>query len=309
MKKIYIIGAGPMAAEYVKALKKLDVDIHVIGRNETSCVAFGKEHAVSVSVTPIEKLDLSAAIVINAVSFENLAGVNIALLNSGAKVILSEKPAGLNSTEVRELVSLKKKDNCQLFVAYNRRHFASVLKLKEILKKENILSAHFEFTEWAHVIEKLNKPKISLENWFYGNSTHIIDLFIHLAGMPTKISAYKTGKLSWHPNGSIFSGAGITNKNIPFNYEANWESAGRWGLDICTDKGKYSLRPLEKLFFIPKGTVQQQEIEITEPDAGVKPGLLSQVTSLLSNEYSQLLSIEEHLINCEKVYDIILNGH
>lgn len=298
-----------MAAEYIKALKKFDVAIHVIGRNETNCIAFAKEHAVKASVIPIEKLDLSETVVINAVSFENLASVNIALLNAGAKTILSEKPAGLNSKEVRELVALKKKKDHQLFVAYNRRHFASVLKLKELLKTENILSVHFEFTEWAHVIEKLNKPRISLENWFYGNSTHIIDLFIHLAGLPKEISSYTTGSLHWHPKGSIFAGAGITEKNIPFNYEANWESAGRWGVDICTDKGKYSLRPLEKLFFIPKGTVQQQEIEITEPDAGVKPGLLSQVAALINHQHTQLLTIEEHLINCEKVYDIILNGH
>ncbi len=308
VNNIFIIGNGPMAAEYVKVLKKLNKPIYVIGRNESNCKKFTEEYKVESKNTSIENLDLKNTIVINAVSFENLYSVNAALINAGAKIILSEKPAGLNSDEITKLVELKKNRDCNLFVAYNRRHFASVLKLKEILTVEKIQSAHFEFTEWSHIIEQLNKPAISLENWFYGNSTHIIDLFIDLAGLPKEISSYKSGKLSWHSKGSIFSGAGITYKNIPFNYEANWESAGRWGLDICTEKGKYSLRPLEKLFFMPKGSVLQQEIEIVEPYSDLKPGLYNQVSSLLNSEYSKLLSIEDHLINCKSVYDIILNG-
>lgn len=297
-----------MATEYVKALRKFDVLIKVVGRNEKTSNTFGKENGVEVIVTAIEKLNLENVIVINAVSFENLADVNKQLLNNGAKIILSEKPAGLNSAEVKELETLTKNKNSQLFVAYNRRHFPSVTKLKELLSKEKLSSAHFEFTEWGHVIEKLNKPKVSLENWFYGNSTHVIDLFVHLAGLPKELSTYKTGQLNWHPKGSVFSGAGITQKNISFSYDANWESAGRWGLDICTDKGKYSLRPLEKLFFTPKGSVQQGEIEIASLHPDLKPGLFEQLNFLLNGKHDELLSIDEHFLNCQSFYDRILDG-
>lgn len=309
IKHVLLFGTGPMAAEYVKVLKKTGVPFTVVGRTKENCLKFANENEVQVIDTPIEQLNIQPfTLAINAVSFENLANVNSKLINTNIHSILSEKPAGLDSIEVRSLVKQLEGKKINFFVAYNRRHFPSVTKLKTILAQEKISSAHFEFTEWGHVIEKLNKPKASLENWYYGNSTHVIDLFIALAGLPTQLSCYKKGTLSWHPNGSVFTGAGITDKNVLFNYDANWESAGRWGVDICTEKGKYSLRPLEKLFFIPKGSVQQQEIEILVEHPDLKPGLLEQVTCAIQANDKMLLSIHEHLVNCEKVYDKILNA-
>ena len=310
IKHILLFGTGPMAAEYVKVLKKTGIPFTVIGRTKENCMKFSIENAVEVADTPIEQLTIQPfTMAINAVSFENLAKVNSQLINTNIHSILSEKPAGLNSMEVRNLATQLSDKKIYFYIAYNRRHFPSVTKLKTILTSEKISSAHFEFTEWGHVIEKLDKPKASLENWYYGNSTHVIDLFIYLAGLPTQLSCYKKGSLPWHPNGSIFTGAGITNNNVLFNYDANWESAGRWGVDICTDKGKYSLRPLEKLFFIPKGSVHQQEIEITNEHPELKPGLYEQVSYAIKGYHTMLLSLSDHLINCETVYDKILNGN
>ena len=69
--------------------------------------------------------------------------------------------------------------------------------------------------------------------WFLQNSTHVIDLaFLWPAG--PKIYALKAGKLKWHPSGAIYAGAGITDKRALFSYHANWNSAGRWSVEVMT---------------------------------------------------------------------------
>ena len=68
-----------------------------------------------------------------------------------------EKPGGINYTEINELENIVKEE-VELFVAYNRRFYQSVLQAKEEIEKDGgALSARFEFTEWSHVIEKLKK--------------------------------------------------------------------------------------------------------------------------------------------------------
>ena len=74
------------------------------------------------------------------------------------KNILVEKPAGLNKQKIMEVSELAKEKDAQVYVAYNRRYYASVLKAQEIIAEDGgVTSFNFEFTEWAHVIEKLQK--------------------------------------------------------------------------------------------------------------------------------------------------------
>ena len=103
----------------------------------------------------------------------------------------------------------------------------------------------FEFTEWPHKIDFDHYTKKELSRFFMCNSSHVVDTVFHLAGYPRDLKAMTYGHLDWHPSAAIFSGCGVTNKNILFSYSANWLSAGRWGIDINTDKGKYILKPLE----------------------------------------------------------------
>ncbi len=310
MKKVAIIGTGPMAGEYTKVCKKLNCEIIAIGRNETKCAKFSDDFNVEslcVHVNQLStKLNPANTLLINAVSFPSLFEVNTQLLRQEFTTILSEKPGAINS---KDLIALADKCNvvqANLFIAYNRRFFPAITYLKKKLDIEPATSCSFEFTEWSHVIEKLKKDDISLANWFYGNSTHVLDLFCFLAGRPTQLHTIRSGKLSWHKSGSIFAGSGITDKNIVFNYNANWESSGRWGIEICTAKGKYILKPLEKLFFIERGTLDQKEIPIENTHPDLKPGLFEQTDAFVNGKQDLLLTLQEHLMNCEALYDKVI---
>ena len=71
------------------------------------------------------------------------------------------------------------------------------------------VSVTFSFTEWLDKIKKLNKKKFILENWFFMNSLHIVDLVFNLIGNPKKLYSISNRK---HPpfRNSIFLGAGIS---------------------------------------------------------------------------------------------------
>jgi hypothetical protein len=167
---------------------------------------------------------------------------------------------------------------------------------------------HFEFTEWAHKIEPLKKAAGVKENWFFANSTHVIDLAFYLAGKPLHWKGYsKAGKLKWHPK-TNFTGAGITEKGILFSYMSNWESAGRWSVELLTDKRRIYLKPMEGISVQEKGTIAIVESQFDNSlDLQFKPGLKKQLDAYLNDDESNLLNLKAHLDLAKEVYSKIIN--
>lgn len=297
---IYLIGTGQMAIDYSSVLKSLDTPFLVVGRGIDSAKTFQDKTSVEPIVGGLENFvsenrfsDDDFAIV--ATGVEQLAVCCTQLMNAGLKRILVEKPAGLTVRDIDTLVANSSKVACEVFVAYNRRFFASVLELKKRIHLEGgVTSFNFEFTEWAHVIEKLNKSEEALQSWFISNSTHVVDLSFYLGGKPEKLASFISGGLDWHKSGSVFSGAGVSDNGALFSYSANWESAGRWSVEVLTKKNRYVLRPMEQLQVQSKGTVKLIPVEISDQlDKDYKPGLYRQVEAFLSCDRSDLCSIEE----------------
>jgi hypothetical protein len=170
---------------------------------------------------------------------------------------------------------------------------------KRIEEDGGVTSFHFEFTEWSHQIRNLNKHKTELENWFLGNSTHVVDTAFYLCGKPKEISCYHSGGNDWHPNSTIFAGAGVTETAALFSYEANWESAGRWSIDIMTKKHRFVFKPMEKLQIQQIGSVAVSFIEGIDYsyDEKFKPGLYLQTQAFLENQYENFCSLNEQVEN------------
>ena len=194
-KNIWLIGAGQMAVDYHKVLNDLEVPFTVVGRGESSAKIFSERTGVRPFIGGLDNFlttnpeKCTHAIV--AVGVETLAYTTSLLLEYGIPNILVEKPAGLNKKEIRFVTKLPKEKNAKVYVAYNRRFYASVLKAKEIIEADGgVKSFNFEFTEWAHEIEPLKKAEGVKENWFLTNSTHVVDLAFHLGGKPKKISSF-----------------------------------------------------------------------------------------------------------------------
>lgn len=303
-----------MAQAYAAVLQAVRVSFRVIGRSPVSAESFYQSTGLSVHEGGLQAaLDSlkppSRAIV--AVGVEQLAPTAQQLLAAGCKRLLLEKPGALSFSELHAVHAAAQAKAAQVWIAYNRRFYASVLKLRELAVADGgITSAVFEFTEWSHRLQDLQKLPSVKQNWLLANSTHVIDLAFHFIGLPAdgQWQGWHSGKISWHPASARFHGAGLSVCGIPFAYQADWEAPGRWSLELLTRRNRYLLRPMETLQFIPLGSVDPQPIELDDDlDSQFKPGLFRQCEAFLSehpSQFGQLCSLEEQL-NAFPIYHYI----
>jgi predicted dehydrogenase len=306
LKKVWLVGAGQMASDYAAVLSDLDVEFQVIGRGEDSAESFAKQTGIQPYVGGLasflenESEPCTHAIV--SVGIEELANTTIQLLQHGVKNILVEKPGGLYSHEFQKVSKLTQQHNAKVFIGYNRRFYASTLAAQEIIRRDGgVSSFNFEFTEWTHEIETLKLSREIKENWFLANSTHVVDLAFHLGGKPKEMASYTSGGIEWHRSASIFSGAGMSESGALFNYHANWESAGRWSVEILTKEHRLIFRPMEKLMIQKRGSIQVDPVEGIDYslDEKYKPGLFRQTSNFI---YAKL----EHIIDIVQINALIL---
>lgn len=287
VKKVLLVGTGLMALEYIKVLKALKVESIVVGNRVTSVEIFKDKTGQNVLSGGVENYvnnynDIPDYAIV-AVNVTNLYRVTSNLIKAKISNILVEKPGGFSISEMEKLIKLARENQSRVYIAYNRRFYTSVEVAKKFIAEDGgLLSFNFEFTEWYHVIEKTEHPDDIKQKWFLMNSSHVVDLAFYLAGIPKEMSVYKSGGLKWHNVGSIYNGCGVTENDIPFTYQANWEAPGRWGVELLTAKHRLYLRPLEKLQIQKKGSVEIQDYDLDDKiDTAYKAGLYNEVKAFL----------------------------
>ena len=297
---LWLIGAGQMAQDYAKVLNALDFQFEVIGRGVGSASNFFNSTGLKVQTGGVHQAlkDLHAPeTAIVAVGVEQLSEVATVLIKSGTSRILLEKPGGLNFKQIHKLNDVAAEHGAKVWLAYNRRFYASILKAEEMIAEDGgVTSVQFEFTEWSHSICDMDKAPGVKENWFLGNSTHVVDLVFHLCGTPKDWRSWFDGSLDWHPSASRFAGAGITNKGALFSYLADWEAPGRWGIEILTRKHRLIFRPMEQLQVTELGSVKVNQIMIDDRlDQAYRPGLYRQTEAFLNKNTTKLCSLHEQV--------------
>ena len=179
MQTILLIGTGPMAIEYSKVLRAMNKKFIVVGRGSKSASLFEQKTGIIPELGGLDlylkekKLNKNTLTII-ATGTETLMSIIHQLLKSGVEKILVEKPAAISIDELIKNEQHLKHYEDLIFVAYNRRFYASVIEAEKLIEEDGGLeSMHFEFTEWAHTIEPLKKAIGVKRNWFFANSTHI----------------------------------------------------------------------------------------------------------------------------------------
>lgn len=288
--KVLIVGTGYMATEYYKVLSSMNVEVYVVGRGREKAERFKIDNSCENTywggVDALDKNIINSIThAIIAVTVSQLKKVTMEVINLGIKEVLVEKPAALTESELNEIKKLADKKCANVYVAYNRRFYASVKRAEEIIKQDGgIKSFSFEFTEWGHVIKDSAHDTMTKENWLLANSSHVIDLAFFFGGKPIKMESYIEGELEWHHNGCIYAGAGITDKGALFSYSANWDAPGRWAVEILTKNHRLYLKPMEELLCQDKGTVKIYSIDLDDSiDKDYKPGLYREVSTFLQN--------------------------
>jgi predicted dehydrogenase len=313
MNNIWLIGSGEMSQDYARILEGLDKEYLVIGRGENSAKIFKKETNHDVIIGGLEaylaSMPKMCSHAIISVGVEALYKTTKSLLEYGVKNILVEKPGAMLIEEFDDLVNLTEDSDANVLVAYNRRFYASVLEAEKIIKKDGgVMSFNFEFTEWSHIIEPIQKGAGVKEKWFLANSTHVVDLAFFLGGKPKEISTYTTGKINWHQSASTFSGAGMSELGALFSYKANWLSAGRWSIEVLTSENKLIFSPMEKLQIQKRGSIKESYLDNIDYslDEKYKPGLFLQTRNFLNGETDRLCTILEQK-NMASLYNQMSN--
>jgi predicted dehydrogenase len=286
-KSVLIIGAGYIANQYAIALSNLKIkDVTILGKSKENLQKFKEfpnfeiiDGGYERNLSKIKKKDL----VIIAIPIEELTNTAKKVIENGHSRILIEKPGSVFKNDLLELKKIIKKEKVR--IAYNRFFYPSFHKLLSLVESEGgITSCKFDFTEWLHTIEIEKYDTKICNRWGISNSLHVISMVLGLIGMPKKISTFQMGSLEWHPTGSIFVGNGISEKDIPFSYHANWGGGGRWGIEVITKENIYRLIPLEKLFVSKKGSIKWEEVNLQNPFLDVKEGIAEEIATMLNDE-------------------------
>ena len=296
---LWLVGAGNMARQYARVLAALGCAYEAIGRGADSAADFKRVtgHAVRpgglASFLTARPAPARHAIV--AVPVKDLAHCTVALIEHGVGQILVEKPAGLSRREIERVVASAGAHGADVHVAYNRRFNASTRTARQLIDDDGgAISLEFEFNEKAGIGNNPHPPEVKAR-WFLANSTHVVDLAFFLAGAPESLTAEVTGTLPWHPTAATFSGAGRTERGVPFRYRADWRSAGAWGVEVRTSKRRLVLRPLETLQHGEPGAPILQPVAIDDAlDTRYKAGVHRQTTAFLAGERGVLCSLAEH---------------
>jgi len=298
-KSIVLIGTGPMAREYAIAFTQMKItDVTVISKKDKETTDFSDSFDFSILhggyQQHLPKLKQSDLVVI-VTPIPQLLDVAKLAIDSGQKKILIEKPGSLYSDK---LISFSKQLTDQTVrIGYNRLLYPSFHKLKSLTEQEGgIMSCNFNFTEWVHTINFELYPSEVYSRWGISNSLHVISMAMELIGMPKSLSSFQQGTLDWHPSGSAFVGSGISENNIPFSYHADWNSAGRWGVEVMTKKNAYRLIPLEGLFVCHKGSVNWEPVQLNTAYPKIKTGIAEQIAIMLNDKKEK----EIGLITLEK---------
>jgi len=281
---IWLIGSGEIARAYADVLHSLEVSFVAIGRNPEKTIDFASQYgadffhgglkaAIKSEVRPPE-------FAIVATDIANLSDCVEHLVEFGVSNILVEKPFSLELNIAQEFVS----GGSNIFVAFNRRFFASVTELKRRIKVEGGLrQIHFEISERIKDYQSPSQAVLTRKKWGVANSLHVIDLAQMLTGGMNLIGNACAGRTS-SGHKSLFAGSGeCAHSTGLVTYSGNWEGVGRWGISVDTVSHRYELLPLEELYVLSGDFLSRERIECV--DSGpFKHGFKEQVLAFLFNQ-------------------------
>ena len=298
-KSVLVIGAGYMGNHHAEALSKMKIrDVTIFSRSKERAIQTSNKFGFNPAFADIEKcLDSIGKVdlTIIATPVGSLLHLGQLAIEHGQDNVLIEKPG---SVYYQHLLDLNKiLTNQRVRIGYNRLVYTNLHKLKKSISDEGgITSCNFTFTEHIHTIDFEKEEKIIYERWGISNSLHVISIALDLIGMPKQYFFYQSGKFDWHPSGSVFVGSGLSEKNIPFSYNSDWGSSGRWGIEIMTNQNAYRLISLEELFVCHKETVKWEKVDFTTAYPEVKQGVAEEIAIMLDKNIEKeipLVSLEK----------------
>lgn len=283
-----VIGCGLTGREHVRALKALGLNrIIVYSPSAGPLEALPREvPGVRTVAGDLDQLGGAAerdelAIVVTPIL--QLAPVADSLAQLGYRRLLIEKPVALDAVEIQRLAGRLAACGVEAVCGYNRVAYPSFAEVRSRTASEGgIRSCSYTLTEFTTRILAGKFSTDELARWGIANTLHVIGMAHGLIGLPDRWSGIRMGSPAWHPTGDRFVGAGLSDRQIPFSYHADWQSTGRWSIEVHTAQSSYRLCPLERLFRREVALGEWEEVSLAVFAPEVKPGFAEQAAAMLS---------------------------
>ena len=281
-----VVGYGAMGREYVKALRALNVGtVRVVSRSAEPLLDLNGVPGVATIAGGYRQLTAQAAdeeVGIVATPIEELMAAAEHLIACGFRRLLIEKPVALSADAVERLADRCERADVDAACAFNRVAYPSLIEASaRIAADGGATSCAYEFTEMIRPEWLTRFSTATLSRWGVANSLHVLSMAHGLIGLPKTVSAYRAGRLAWHPSGAQFVGAGLSERGIPFSYSADWGSAGRWGVEARSAAAAYRLSPLETLMMKTSPTGEWHAVPLAAAYPQVKAGIVEQVAAMM----------------------------
>ncbi len=281
MKKIRLglIGAGWVARQHLESIKAVDwiETAGITSRTRSKAEQLASEYRIPACLDNLESLvqQTSPDALMILVSEDQLFNVTSLALRCKLPLFI-EKPAGLSPEETFKLSELARQQSVPTMVGFNRRYYSIFRKGLDIICQHGpLLGVAVEGHERMWRIREGKKfSECVMENWFYLNSTHTIDLLRFFGG---EVKAVKSiARRYIERGGDQFAAIVELESGAIGQYNAHWYSPGGWKVVLYGDGVTVEFKPLEKGFWTDKD-FKTHEIEPDEPDVKFKPGFFRQL--------------------------------
>ena len=309
--KIAIIGSGYMAREHARAFKSLSNVklVGVCGRSRERAEVFSKTYNMplyeSISAMYEDTKPDAVIIAVNELSTKDVCFDAFKY----PWLCFVEKPVGINFVQAEEIMAASKVNSTRVYVALNRRSYASTRQAKALLIKLNGPRLISVLDQQDLISARISgQPEEVLFNYMYANSLHLID-YLNYFGRGEVISVEMAKK--WDPEnpGYVIATVRYSSGDIGV-YQAVWNAPGPWSVTVTIPEMRLEMRPLESLKIQRLGERKLTSIDLDEIDLKFKPGLMYQaqeIVNLLEGLPTSLATLKEatrSMLLCSHIYGV-----
>ena len=185
-------------------------------------------------------------VVVPALKMHSIA---LELLTAG-KPIFIEKPAGLSSSDTRQLLDQARKYNTFAMVGYNRRFYSVVEHGLAALAdcgpiRGGICEVPEMISGWRH--SRKHDPVV-YDNWMFIQSSHAIDLFRYILGRVKSVKTVNVPNHGWQNAAASFNSLVEFENGICGHIMSLWDVHPRWRIRIVAERGSIEFDGLETCY-------------------------------------------------------------
>lgn len=277
--KVALIGAGYMACEHAKAFGAL-ADVQLTGvysRTRSSAESFAAEFSIPQVCASVAELYERTRADLVVVTVRELAMKAVAEeCFAYPWVVLLEKPAGHHYAEAKEILRSSQMKAARVYVALNRRNYASTRNALAVLSAEGrgrrLVSVYDQ--QSLSDAAASGQPEQVVRNYMFANSIHVIDyLRVFGRGEVRRVVPI----VPWNPGSPGFVVAHVEFDSGDVGiYQGIWDGPGPWAATVTDSQVRLEMRPLEAVTLQKRGERQRMTLDPDPVDSQFKPGLARQ---------------------------------